>query len=183
MDVICFLFVSLGSSTVQLHDSLSSVAGFGSQHGDRTWGVYYRTVALCAAFWGGAKGLSAKDINKEVFPVYGGKCSSRKAAHNWVEKFSQGRSKVAEVTETTVKRFLCCGVRRAGKVTGQVYHRWWRTCREINVFFQVRISHVLRFYSFVTYFLILAHSKRLFCSEHLTVTFLLMFKCTSAYKL
>jgi hypothetical protein len=43
-----------------------------------------------------AKGLSAKDIHKEMFPVYGGKCSSRKAVHNWVEKFSQGRSKVAD---------------------------------------------------------------------------------------
>jgi hypothetical protein len=54
-----------------------------------------------------AKGLNAKDIHKEMFPVYGGKCLSRKAAplppgnkpfalkiknnNNWVEKFSQGR--------------------------------------------------------------------------------------------
>jgi hypothetical protein len=30
--------------------------------------------------------LNAKDINKEMFPVYGGKCLSRKAIHNWVEK-------------------------------------------------------------------------------------------------
>jgi hypothetical protein len=29
-----------------------------------------------------------KDIHKEIFPVYGGKCLSRKAVHNWVEKFS-----------------------------------------------------------------------------------------------
>jgi hypothetical protein len=28
---------------------------------------------------------------------------------------------------------------------GQVYQCWWRICREINVFLQVRISHVLRF--------------------------------------
>jgi hypothetical protein len=28
-----------------------------------------------------AKGLNAKDIHKELFPVYGGKCLSRKAAH------------------------------------------------------------------------------------------------------
>jgi hypothetical protein len=34
-----------------------------------------------------AKGLNAKDIHKEMFPVYGGKCLSRKAVHNWVEKF------------------------------------------------------------------------------------------------
>jgi transposase len=31
-----------------------------------------------------------------MFPVYGGKCFSRKAAHNWVQKFSQGRSRVTE---------------------------------------------------------------------------------------
>jgi hypothetical protein len=56
-----------------------------------------------------AKGLNAKDIHKERFPVHGGKCLSRKAVHNWVEKFSQALLKVAddarpgaEVAETTV---------------------------------------------------------------------------------
>jgi hypothetical protein len=46
-----------------------------------------------------------------MFPVYGEKCLSHKAVHNWVEKFSQGRSKVAdyarqgaEVAETTDKK-------------------------------------------------------------------------------
>jgi hypothetical protein len=43
-----------------------------------------------------AKGLNAKDIHKEMFPAYGGKCLLRKAVHNWVEKFSQGCSKVAD---------------------------------------------------------------------------------------
>jgi hypothetical protein len=33
-----------------------------------------------------AKGLTAKDIRKEMFPVYSGKCLSRKAVHNRVEK-------------------------------------------------------------------------------------------------
>jgi hypothetical protein len=28
-----------------------------------------------------AKGLNAKNIHKEMFPVYSGKCLSRKAAH------------------------------------------------------------------------------------------------------
>jgi hypothetical protein len=62
----------------------------------------------------GAKGLNAKDILKEMFPIYGEKCLSRKAVLSWVKKFSQGCSKVsddyspvAEVTETTVKRLLC----------------------------------------------------------------------------
>jgi hypothetical protein len=59
--------------------------------------------------WG--KGLNAKNIHKEMFPVYGRKCLSRKAFHSWVEKFSQGRSNVednarqgAEVAETQQSR-------------------------------------------------------------------------------
>jgi hypothetical protein len=73
------------------------------------------------------KGVNAKNIHSEIFLIYGGKCLSRKAVHKWVEKFSQGRSKVAddirpgaEVAETTVKRLLCCGFRRIGKGMGQV---------------------------------------------------------------
>jgi hypothetical protein len=38
-----------------------------------------------------AKELNANDIHKEMYAVYGGKCLSRKAVHNWVEKLSQGR--------------------------------------------------------------------------------------------
>jgi hypothetical protein len=75
-----------------------------------------------------AKGLATKAIHKETFPVYGGKCLWRKAVHNWVDKFCEGRSKVSDnarpgtqVTEATVKRLLCCGFRRTGKATGHVY--------------------------------------------------------------
>jgi hypothetical protein len=35
-------------------------------------------------------------FTKKYFSVYGGKCLSRKAFYNWVEKFSQGRSKAAD---------------------------------------------------------------------------------------
>jgi hypothetical protein len=42
------------------------------------------------------KGLNAKDIHKEMFPVYGGKCLSHKAINNSVEILSRGRSKVAD---------------------------------------------------------------------------------------
>jgi hypothetical protein len=34
------------------------------------------------------KGRSSKDIHKEMFPVYGGTCLSRKADHNWVANVS-----------------------------------------------------------------------------------------------
>jgi hypothetical protein len=91
---------------------------------------YSTRSSLCCAFiflW--TKGLSAKDIHKEIFLVYCEKCSSLKAVHNWAEKFSQGRSKVAdeprpsaEVAETTVKTLQYCWFRRTGKAMGQVYH-------------------------------------------------------------
>jgi transposase len=41
-------------------------------------------------------GINAKDIHKEIFHVYGGKCLSRKAVHSWFEKFSRERSKVTD---------------------------------------------------------------------------------------
>jgi hypothetical protein len=36
-----------------------------------------------------AKGPNAKDIHKEMIPVYGGKCLSREAVHNWAEESSR----------------------------------------------------------------------------------------------
>jgi hypothetical protein len=141
MDVIVFLCLSLGSTTVKPHDSLGSrsacacsEASFGSQNGDRAWWLYYRIAALCCTFFlRGAKGLSAKDNHKEMFPVQNGKCWSHKAFSNWVEKFSQGRSKVAD-DETDVRKWLrqgskdliCYGFRRTGKAMEQVYQCWWR---------------------------------------------------------
>jgi hypothetical protein len=49
---------------------------------------------LCDFLW--AKGLNAKDIDKEMFPVDGGKCLSRQTVHTCVEKFSQGHLNVAD---------------------------------------------------------------------------------------
>jgi hypothetical protein len=44
------------------------------------------------------KRFTEKDIHKEMFPVYSGKCLSHKAVRNWVKKFSQRRSIVADDT-------------------------------------------------------------------------------------
>jgi hypothetical protein len=46
---------------------------------------------VCVFFVG--KRTNAKDIHEEIFPIYSGKCLSRKAVHSWAEKFSHGRSK------------------------------------------------------------------------------------------
>jgi hypothetical protein len=48
----------------------------------------------------GGKGLNAKDIHKEMFPLYVGKSFSRKAVHYWVEKFSQDFRK-SQMTKRT----------------------------------------------------------------------------------
>jgi hypothetical protein len=100
-----------------------------------------------------AKGLNVEDVHKEIFPVYGGKCLSRKAVHNWVEIFSQRFADDEEV-ETEVREWL----RRQSKdfyIAGfNALVKPWDKC--INVagryvekrfLFQVRISHILRFIS------------------------------------
>jgi hypothetical protein len=102
MDVIGFLCVSLCSSTVHLHDSLGSRLGctcsedgFSSQNGDRIWEYTTEEQRSVVRFFF-TKGLGANDTHKETFPVYGVKCLSLKTVQKWFDKFSQGRSKVAD---------------------------------------------------------------------------------------
>jgi hypothetical protein len=38
--------------------------------------------------------MAAKDIHKEMLPMYGKRCLSRQAVHNWVQKFSEGRTSI-----------------------------------------------------------------------------------------
>jgi hypothetical protein len=52
-----------------------------------------------------AKGLNAKDIHKEIFPVYNAKCLSRKVVHTWDVKVSKGWSSVAD-DETELRKCL-----------------------------------------------------------------------------
>jgi hypothetical protein len=51
-----------------------------------------------------AKGHSANDINKEMFPVYGGKCLTRNAVHNWVQK--PGKRFADDEVETEARKWL-----------------------------------------------------------------------------
>ena len=43
-----------------------------------------------------AKNMEAKDIHKEMLPMYGEHCLSRQAVHNWVQKFSEGRRSIED---------------------------------------------------------------------------------------
>jgi hypothetical protein len=91
------------------------------------------------SFWW-AKGLNVNHIHKETFLVYGGKCSSRKAVHKWVEKFSKNNwySKMMPtrygIGWDSSQKLLRCGFRRTGKAMRQMYQCWWRIYREIKVF-------------------------------------------------
>jgi hypothetical protein len=40
--------------------------------------------------------VAAKDIHKEMLPMYGEHCLSRQAVRNWVQKFSEGRTNIEE---------------------------------------------------------------------------------------
>jgi hypothetical protein len=104
MDVIRFLYVSLGSSTVQLHDSLGSrracscsEVGFSSQNDDRAW-MYYRRAALCWAFlW--TKGLNARLYVKKCYLfTVGSVCR--------VKRFTAGKRFTDEEVETDVRKWL-----------------------------------------------------------------------------
>jgi hypothetical protein len=85
MDVIGFLCVSLVWSTVQLHDSsgsrracICSEAGFSSQNGDRVSGCTTEEQGSVVRFFLWADGLDAKDIYKDMFPIYGGSVCNAK---------------------------------------------------------------------------------------------------------
>ena len=43
-----------------------------------------------------AKKIEAKDIHKEMLPMYGEHCLSRQVVHNWVRKFSEGRTSIQD---------------------------------------------------------------------------------------
>jgi hypothetical protein len=75
------------------------------------------------------RGLTAKDIHKEIFHIYYGKCVKRftTGSRNYlkdVSKVANDARSDAEVAEKTVKRQLRCGFRRTGKAMGQVYRCW-----------------------------------------------------------
>jgi len=40
--------------------------------------------------------MKAKDIHKEMLPMYGEHCLSRQAVHNWVHKFSEGQTSIKD---------------------------------------------------------------------------------------
>jgi hypothetical protein len=85
MEVVCFLYVSLGGNTIQLRDSLGQVlVSVVKMAAVLKECITEEQRSVVLFLW--KKGHNEKDIHKEIFPVYGGKCLSCKAFENWVKK-------------------------------------------------------------------------------------------------
>jgi hypothetical protein len=63
-----------------------------------------------------AKDMAARDIHKEMLPVYDEHCLSRQAVHNWVHKFSEGQ------TRRRTSSHLASGDRHASNVAAHRRH-------------------------------------------------------------
>jgi myo-inositol catabolism protein IolC len=89
-----------------------------------------------------------------MFPVYGEKCFSRKAVHNLVEKFSQGRSKVADQVRKWLRQQSKDFYATCFDTLIKGWDKCWRIWQEISVFsrFEYHMFYVL--YPFVSYLLI-----------------------------
>ena len=84
--------------------------------------------------------MEAKDIHKEMLPMYGEHCLSRQAVHNWVQKFSEGRTSIEDehragrpVVPTATKRIFRRRFPGTCETVGQVFKSVWSLCRKINV--------------------------------------------------
>jgi hypothetical protein len=111
----------------------------------------YTTEEKCSIvcfYW--QKESQQRVFTKICFSVYGGKCLTRKAVHNWVERFSHGRSKVTDDARPGAgdnsQTLPCCGFRRTGKAMGQLRQFWWRIFSEITVFFSCSNITYFTFY-------------------------------------
>jgi hypothetical protein len=78
-----------------------------------------------------AKGMAAKDIHKEMLPMYGEHCLSRQAVSNWVQK----GEKVSKTNIELVGRWRLQRPRFPAtcEMVGQVFKFVWRLCLKINV--------------------------------------------------
>ena len=84
-----------------------------------------------------AKNMEAKDIHKEMLPMYGENCLSRQAVHSWVQKFSERRTSIedehpvvesARVVPAATKRIFRRRFPGTCETVGQVFKSVWRLC-------------------------------------------------------
>ena len=74
--------------------------------------------------------MAAKDIHKEMLPMYGEHCLSRQAVHNWMQELSEGRTaiEVVRVVPTATTRILRRRFPGTCEMVGHVFKFVWRLC-------------------------------------------------------
>ena len=80
--------------------------------------------------------MEAKDIHKEMLPMYGEYCLSRQAVQNWVQKFLEGRTSIEDehragrpveiATPETLQRVEDIIRAETCETVGQVFKFVWR---------------------------------------------------------
>jgi hypothetical protein len=133
MDVISFLCVSLGNSTVQLHDSLGNRRACACSHA----GFVVKMVTML-------EGCTTEEQSSVVLFLcgqktrckrYGGKCSSHKAVHNWVVNVSlmrKGWNGGAEVGwDNSPRDFYVAGFDALVKVWDKCINAGWTVCQKL----------------------------------------------------
>ena len=50
--------------------------------------------AIVCFLW--AKGLSIEEVHREMCPMYGNNCFSRKTVFNWIQEFNKGRQRIRD---------------------------------------------------------------------------------------
>jgi hypothetical protein len=145
VDVVGFLYVSLGSSTIQLHDSVGSRRACHVQRlvsvvkmATVLRGVLTKSSVLLCVFRGQRDSVQRIFINKYFLYTAGSICG--------VKRFTTGsRNSLKDVWKLQMRKRRCgsgwdnsqktsmMGIRRTGRKMGRMYQCWWRLCREINV--------------------------------------------------
>jgi hypothetical protein len=122
-----FLCVSLGSSTVQLHDSPDTDA---HAHIERLVSVVKMATVLeeytseeqrSVVLFCGQKDSMQRIFMKKRFLFMVGSTYPQSGSHLGGKRSADDKEVETEVAETTVKIFLCCGFRRTGKTMAQMY--------------------------------------------------------------
>ena len=141
-----------------------------------------------------ATGMAAKDIHKEMLPIYGEHCLSRQAVHNCVQKFSEGWTSIEDehwvgqlVKEQCVhgsnsnhKNFIL-QVSRDLWNGGQVRIFAWRLCWKINVVCMLLSPFVSLQSQFVTYLLTFSHITSHFINLNTLWKWVVMFALGPLY--
>ena len=112
-----------------------------------------------------AKEMAAKDIHKEMVPMYVEHCLSLQAVHNWVrevlgwaEKYRRRTSSRSDYVPTATTIILCRRFPGTCETVGQVFKSVWSLCWKINVVC-VSLSPFVSFQShFVSYLLNFPHT-------------------------